>query len=369
MASTTVDRTVLEKRLAEELKAMVKGAGGVHPFTFKAPSAPEPAPVDEPEPPKPEFTHLPEGHKWASDVIGSKLEQDFPVRIFTDTDWDERIRAFIPEPKRGYIIQVEQAVDILQAWESGDKVLISGPTGAGKSSLVEHLCALVRRPFVRFNATGDMDSSMIFGQLTARDGSTIWVDGVVTEGVRYGAVIAWDEFDVTPPEISMGMQWLLEDDGKLFLKEMPGTAVDKFIIPHEHNRIVCLGNTLGAGDESGRHAGVNVQNSATIDRFGTCIKLGYLPVSHEVSMLTSVVNGFTKANANKLVKFAALVRQGYETGSLGYTMSPRALIAIAKKMTQWGMSARQASEKVYFNKLNASQRRAAEQLFDKVYGS
>ena len=67
---------------------------------------------------------------------------------------------------------------------------------------------------------------MIFGQLTAKGGSTIWEDGAVTEAVKYGAVFAWDEWDVTPPEISMGLQWLLEDNGKLLLKEKPGAIKD-----------------------------------------------------------------------------------------------------------------------------------------------
>lgn len=364
MSISTTSRSALEDSIKKEMMAML------------AKAKPEAAKVVEqviaaaPEPVAPRFTHLPEGHKWASDVIGIKLDaNDFPVRVFSPEFWDEKVRAFIPEAKKGYVIQVDAAVDILRAWEMNDRVLISGPTGAGKSSLVEHLCALVCRPFVRFNATGDMDSSMIFGQLTARDGSTVWVDGVVTEAVKYGAVCAWDEYDVTPPEISMGMQWLLEENGKLFLKEMPGAASDKFIIPHDHFRLVCLGNTLGSGDESGHHAGVNVQNSATIDRFGTAVKLGYLPAKHEIQMIVNVIDGFTKANADKLVKFAALIRQGYETSALGYTMSPRALLAIAKKMQLWGLTPRAATEKVYFNKLNASQRRAAEQMFDKVYGA
>jgi cobaltochelatase CobS len=315
--------------------------------------------------------HCSEGYKWASDVIGNKLpsEADFPVKVYTDEEWDEKIRCFIPEPKRGYVIQEEQALDILRGWQMNDRILISGPTGAGKSSLIEHLCALIRQPFVRFNATGDMDSSMIFGQLTAQDGSTVWRDGVVTEAVRYGAVCAWDEYDVTPPEISMGMQWLLEENGKLFLKEMPGTSKDKFIIPHPDFRLVCLGNTLGQGDETGHHAGTTPQNSATIDRFGTAIRIGYLGAVQEAKMICSVIDKMPKGAADKLVKFAALVRQGYEQNTLSYTMSPRALLAVGRKMVTWGLTPRQACEKVYFNKLSPSQRRAAEQLFDKVYGT
>lgn len=308
------------------------------------------------------------GQKWASDVVGVNVSDDldFPVSIFEDESWHEKIRAFIPSPRKNYVIQTDAALDILRAWQMKDRTLITGPTGAGKSTLAEHLCGLVRRPFVRVNATGDMDSSMVFGQLTARDGSTEWVDGVVTEAVRYGAVLAWDEWDVTPPEIMMGMQWLLEDEGKLFLKEMPGTAADKFITPHEESRVICLGNTLGQGDETGRHAGTTPQNTATLDRFGTCIHLTYLDPKHEATILHGAAKIEKKTVVN-LIKFAGQVRTAYEQGSLSLTMSPRSLIAIAKKI-EFGLSPKQATDKVYLNKLNTTQRRLASEFFDKVFG-
>jgi cobaltochelatase CobS len=306
------------------------------------------------------------GYKWASDVIGSKVADDFPVRVYADEDWPVAVRGFIPDHNPRYILQPEQSVDILRAWELGDKSLITGPTGAGKSTLIAELCALVRRPFIRVNATGDMDSSMIFGQLVVRDGATVWEDGVATQAVRNGAVLAWDEWEVTPPEIMMGMQWLLEDEGKLFLKEMPGTAADKFIIPHEAFRVVCLGNTLGQGDESGHHAGVNVQNTATLDRFGTCVYLGYLEPKHEVGIITKAT-ALPAKMAEKLVKLAGLIRNGYQTGALPLTMSPRALLSIARKI-EFGMSESEAVSKVYMNKLNTTSRRVAQELYAKVYG-
>jgi len=364
--ATTTSRTMLEESLKREMMNMLKNReAGLSP-AFIPPAAP---PKKDDEIKVKDNSHLKEGHKWASDVIGAKLAVDFPVRMFNPEDWNEKVRGFIPQPKKGYVIQIEAALDILRAWEQNDKILISGPTGAGKSSLLEHLCALVQRPFIRFNATGDMDSSMLFGQLVVQDGATVWVDGVVTEAVRYGAVCAWDEWELTSPEIAMGLQWLLEDEGKLFLKEMPGAASDKFIVPEDNFRLACLGNTLGGGDETGRHAGVNVQNSATVDRFGTAIRMNYMAAKDEIAMIVNVIDGMNDTAAGKLVKFASLIRQGYEANTLAYTLSPRALLAIAKKMTTWGMKPRQATEKVYFNKLNASQRRAAEQLFDKVYGS
>ena len=157
---------------------------------------------------------LDKGQQYFSDLfkeIRVDPDEDFAVTCFKDMAWDERIASFVPSINPIYVIDKDLAKTILTAWELNEKVLCYGPTGAGKSSLIEQLCAYTGRPFVRINCTGDMDSSMIFGQLTAKDGSTVWVDGAVTDAVKYGAVFAWDEWDVTPPEISMGLQWLLEE--------------------------------------------------------------------------------------------------------------------------------------------------------------
>ena len=312
------------------------------------------------------------GQMLFSTVINNKSidpKEDFPVSVFLDYPWNERIASFIPEVDDSYIIDKELASNILTAWELNEKVLCYGPTGAGKSSLIEQLCARTFRPFIRINCTGDMDSSMIFGQLLAKDGSTHWVDGAVTEAVKYGAVFAWDEWDVTPPEISMGLQWLLEDRGKLFLKEMPGSPKDKQIIAHEHFRLVAIGNTQGQGDDTGSHAGTNVQNSATLDRFGTAVYVDYLAPAIEESILLKKWGTYiSKSMCKELVKLANLIRQGYKAGQFNLTMSPRTLLSICKKVS-FGRSLKDSYKIVYLNKLNQTQRKVADELFVKVFGS
>ena len=314
---------------------------------------------------------LDKGQQYFSDLfkeIRVDPDEDFAVTCFKDMAWDERIASFVPSINPIYVIDKDLAKTILTAWELNEKVLCYGPTGAGKSSLIEQLCAYTGRPFVRINCTGDMDSSMIFGQLTAKDGSTVWVDGAVTDAVKYGAVFAWDEWDVTPPEISMGLQWLLEDDGKLFLKEMPGSTKDKQIIPHEHFRLVAIGNTQGQGDDTGSHAGTNVQNSATLDRFGTAVYVDYLPSHIEEKMILNKFGSqITGKVAKELVKLANLIRQGYQAGQFNLTISPRSLFSICKKVC-FGSTLKKAYEVVYLNKLNDTQRKVATELFLKIYG-
>ena len=358
---------LVKKALKEALdKRKVTTAAAELPVTMKAEETIEECGVETTVSAKVE---LKDSQSWFSDVTGIKVDdkEDFPVTVFADHEWDERIESFIPTINKDYVIEKDLATNILRAWELNEKVLCFGPTGAGKSSLIEQLCARTRRPFVRVNCTGDMDSSMIFGQLTAKDGSTHWVDGAVTEAVKYGAVFAWDEWDVTPPEISMGLQWLLEDDGKLFLKEMPGSTTDKQIIPHEHFRIVAIGNTQGQGDESGAHAGTNVQNSATLDRFGTAVYIDYLRPDIEEKMIKNKFKAINAKAIKELVKLANLIRTGYKASQFSLTMSPRALFSICRKV-EAGCSLKQSFALVYLNKLNDTQRKVADELYTKVYG-
>jgi cobaltochelatase CobS len=292
---------------------------------------------------------------------------NFKIKKFEKESWNEQVQFLVPNEDKSYKLPVDATLSILRSWETNDKTLIYGPTGSGKSSLVKELCARTGRPFLRVNATGDMDSSMMFGQLTAKDGSTVWQDGSVTEAVRHGAVLAWDEWELTPPEIAMGMQWLLEDNARLFLKEMPGKVSDKYIVPNDNFRIVCLGNTQGSGDETGHHAGTNVQNSATVDRFGTVIKLDYMSPEEEVAMITAKVKGASVKTVRQLVKIANLIRQAYKTNQLNITFSPRTLIGVTNKMAL-GLSLNSALTIQYYNKLNDTNQRVARELVKKVVG-
>jgi cobaltochelatase CobS len=319
--------------------------------------------------PTPVKVVLKEEQKWFSDVLGiTGIRDDIPISCFHSFPWHSSVASFVPDVDFSYHIDRKMARNILMAWELGEKVLCYGPTGTGKSSLIEQLCARTGRPFIRINCTGDMDSSMIFGQLLAKEGSTFWVDGAVTEAVRHGAVFAWDEWDVTPPEISMGLQWLLEDNGKLFLKDMPGTAQDKMIIPHSHFRLVAIGNTQGQGDETGAHAGTNVQNSATLDRFGTTVFIDYLdPAAEELMLLGKCGKIINAIAAKELIKLANLIRTAYQAGQLNLTMSPRTLLNICNKLNM-NVALRDAFSLVYLNKLNPTQKKVADELFTKIYG-
>lgn len=329
---------------------------------------PTPAKPAEPTIEKVEHTLQP-GQKMASEVLGIKLvkDNDFPVTLLDTDKLAPEVSALVPSVDPDYRVQRDEALKMLRGWEDGDKTLVTGPTGSGKSSLCRYLCALTGRPFIRVNMTGDTESSTLFGGLVVRGGATLWEDGPVTEAVRHGAVLLIDEWELMTPEIAMGLQWLLEDDGRLYLKEMPGASSDKLITPHENFRIVCGGNTVGQGDDTGSHAGTNVQNTATVDRFQTTIVLSYLDAAHEQAILKKRYPKLADAIIEKMVKVAALVRQANGQGNIALTMSPRTLINWGRKIQTWG-DVKVAFTISFLDKLRDADRKVVLELYSKVFG-
>lgn len=304
------------------------------------------------------------GHMF-SDIFGYvPAAGDFPVDRLPDNA-NEEIAMWVPEVDESYVVQKEEAATLVAGIMDGDKTLITGPTGSGKSSLVKYVCAKLNRPFIRINMSGDVESSHIFGTREVEGGATVWKDGALAEAVKHGAVVLVDEWELMPAEIAMGMQNLLEDGGYLYLKEKPGTTADRTYIPHKDFRMVFAGNTVGQGDISGAFNGVQVQNTATIDRFSNVIKLDYLTVDHEVAYLNKKT-GVDASMAKKMVSLANLIRSAYNSGKLSLTMSPRTLINWGKKMERYTTS--HAFKVSYSMKLTDDDSTSVKELYLKVFG-
>lgn len=365
--TATTGSDALEARVKEALRQQLMARQN---HLAKAEAA-ESAPAEEE---KEKEVVLAANQKLFSQLVGiSKSEmkrrklRDFAVSILDTSTIPAEVVAFIPKASPSYNVQIDEAWAILMAWEANEKTLITGPTGSGKSSLVDYCAALTNRPHLRINMTGDIEGSVLFGQLVVEDGATVWRDGPVTEAALFGAVISIDEWDVTPPEILFGLQWLFEENGKLFLKEKPGTSADKLIDPHPNFRLVCLGNTVGQGDDTGKYSGTNVQNNASIDRFQTTIVLDYLDATHEVKIIESNCSGLMPGFAAKMVSFANLVRTSCKQGNINLTMSPRTLINWGKKTAQFS-DHRRALMLAFANKLRESDRKIVGEFYSKVFG-
>jgi nitric oxide reductase NorQ protein len=79
------------------------------------------------------------------------------------------------------------------AWRSGLPVMLKGPTGCGKTRLVEHMATTLGVPLFTVCCHEDMTASDLLGRFVLSDSSTEWVDGPLTRAVREGGICYLDE--------------------------------------------------------------------------------------------------------------------------------------------------------------------------------
>lgn len=322
--------------------------------------------IDIPEPPKPAFK-VEKGKRSFKDIFKVTPVRDHNSSVFKPEDWSVVVRGMIPIGIDGYIWQ--SALEAFHvAMEENEPVVITGPTGSGKTSMVENYCAVTGRPFVRMSMRGDIETSALLGMTIAHEGSTKWADGAVTQAVRYGGTVLIDEYDYTPPEIMYALQWLLEDNPRLLLSDKAGELADTMIDVHKEFRLVFAGNTKGQGDMTGEFPGAQVQSQATMDRCLTSLQMDYMPEVDEKRIVKSKVPEITEAQTTDLMKLVGLLRIAYSQGSLSSGVSPRTEVSIAKKWMYWD-DPLTAFKLAYMNKLEEDERKVAQDAFVRVFGS
>lgn len=305
-----------------------------------------------------------------SDVFGitnliSKIDHALPS--FNDTDWHEAVRVFIPKVDEAYVFPVPQTELTVMGLLNGDKCLVFGPKGSGKSSLLEQICARLRIPYVRVNGRRDMESSALFGQPSFNPATGVsYVHGPAGVLALHGGLLCVDEISAMPAGIAMSMQFMLEDGGKVYLPDLhTDNPSERYITPHRFFMVGATDNTQLQGDATGSYVGTNVQNSALVDRFGTVVELDYIGADHETKMITGKVPDLDASVVATMVSVAKQVRTAHDKGTMSFTMSPRAVLSWARKASFWG-NTETAFRVSFFNKLTDDDRKQMVEIYKRV---
>src|SRR5690606_32795536 len=72
-------------------------------------------------------------------------------------------------------------------------VMLKGPTGCGKTRVVEYVAWKLGRPLVTVACHDDLSASDLTGRYIIRGGETVWQDGPLTMAARMGAICYLDE--------------------------------------------------------------------------------------------------------------------------------------------------------------------------------
>ncbi len=241
----------------------------------------------------------------------------------------------VPQHKP-YIFRKDQLRDVLAFLEApqGDGLYLTGPSGSGKSSLIEQVAARLHWGVQCVTGHGRLELNELLGQYRLVAGGVMqWLDGPLTHAVRLGHILLINEMDAMDPAELIGLNDIVE--GKPLTIPQTGDV----LVPHPKFRLVVTGNSAGSGDASGLYQGVLRQNLALMDRF-RLLEVGYPEPEDELKLLATVVPNMPEIIRENMIKVANQIRKVFiggqdGTGMLSVTLSTRGLMRWALLMASF----------------------------------
>ena len=200
-------------------------------------------------------------------------------------------------------------------------VFITGLSGNGKTTMVEQVCASLKRECVRVNFTAQTDEDELLGGFRLIGGETRFVPGPVLVAMERGAVLLLDEIDLGG-HLIMCLQSVLEGKGKFIPK------IGKYVRPAPGFTVVATANTKGKGSDDGRFAGTNILNEAFLDRFAFTYEQDYADPKIEKKILKKVADSLSvddDAFLDNLVTWADIIRKSFKQQVVSEIITTRRL--------------------------------------------
>ena len=181
-----------------------------------------------------------------------------------------------------------------QAFHRNVPVMLTGPTGCGKTRFVEHMGALLRRPVVTISCHDDLTSSDLVGRFMVTGGDVVWSDGPLTRAVKDGAICYLDEV-VEARHDSLAILHSLTDHRRSLYLDRANEVVEA----PKTFMLVCSYNPA-------YRSSLKELKPSFRQRFAT-LPMRYLPPDREAEVVVAE-SGVALATARRLVQCAVAIR-------------------------------------------------------------
>ena len=194
-------------------------------------------------------------------------------------------------------------------------VMLTGPTGCGKTRLIEHMGEVLGRKVITISCHDDLTSADLVGRFMVTGGDVVWNDGPLTRAVKEGAICYMDEV-VEARHDSLAVLHSLTDHRRTLYLDRAGEVIEA---PATF-MLVCSYNPA-------YRSSLKELKPSFRQRFVT-VAMNFLPPEREAEVLVSEA-GVDMSVAKRLVQCATSIRSADDVFHFE-PPSTRALVTAAK---------------------------------------
>jgi len=223
------------------------------------------------------------------------------------------------------------------AFEKGLFVIIIGPKGTGKTTLVREYAMRKSKNLQSINFSLRTRESHLVGSKTLLDGNIGFDEGILVKSMKEGSILYLDEINAAEADVLLRLDEALDDRRQLILKESGGEIIkakDSWFVVSTINPLT--------------HVGTKELPPQILSRFPVRVRLDYPPEDIEYQIIKQHVKNPNEAEVLQGIKLANVLRQASAVEELYYSPSIRETIAFAK-LIEGGVSAKQAAKTVFGN--------------------
>ncbi len=244
----------------------------------------------------------------------------------------------VDESEQSTYLDWNNSIDILNsAFEKGLFVLIIGPKGTGKTSLVMKYAIQKSKKLESINFSLRTRESHLIGTKSLVEGNIGFDEGVLIKSMKEGNILYLDELNAAEADVLLRLDEALDDRRQIILKESDGQVIkadDSWFTIATINPLT--------------HVGTKELPPQLLSRFPVRIRLDYPPEDVEYKIIKKHVKNLHETEILQGIKLANTLRQASAVEELYYSPSIRETIAYAK-LLEGGSSAKEAAKIVFGN--------------------